>query len=187
MTQRLSAVAVSPGGLVAAAVGLQVLAWTITPALTNAAPPLDVVESYMWGREWVLATYKHPALPSWVLEASRVLSGGAIGWPVYLASQLSIAMTFALVFVFGRDVMGSRRAAAGRLLLAVLPAYTWLSPEFNHNIALLPFWAGIVLALWRAIERSSTGWWIQPSVSPRVITRAATCRPRARPAATSLG
>src|SRR5215475_15559819 len=109
----LAAIAVTPEGLVAAVAVLQVMVWTVTPALINFAPPLDVVESYMWGREWVLATYKHPAMPSWVLEGSRVLAGGAIGWPAYLASQLFIAMTFALVFVFGRDIMGSRRAAAG--------------------------------------------------------------------------
>ena len=156
---RLAAIAVTPGGLVAASAALQVMVWTVTPALINSAPPLDVVESYMWGREWVLATYKHPAMPSWVLEGSRVLAGGAMGWPAYLASQLFIATTFALVFIFGRDIWGSRRAATGVLLLAALPAYTWLSPEFNHNIALLPFWAGIVLALWRAIERGSTLWW----------------------------
>jgi hypothetical protein len=64
----LSAVAVTPGALVAAAAALQVAVWTITPAIINSAPPLDVVEGYMWGREWVLATYKHPAMPSWVLE-----------------------------------------------------------------------------------------------------------------------
>jgi 4-amino-4-deoxy-L-arabinose transferase-like glycosyltransferase len=139
---RLVAMNTTPGALVAVAAALQVVAWTVTPALINFAPPLDVVESYMWGRECVLATHKHPALPSWVLEGSRVLTAGAIGWPAYLSSQLFIATTFALVFVFGRDIMGSRRAAAGALLLAALPAYTWLSPEFNHNIALLPFWAG---------------------------------------------
>src|SRR5262245_50288172 len=160
MLHRLSAGAVTPGSLVAAAAALQVVVWTITPALINSPPPLDVVECYMWGREWVLATYKHPAMPSWVLEGSRVLSGGAFGWPAYLASQLFIATTFALVFAFGRDIMGSRRAAAGVLLLAALPAYTWLSPEFNHNIAMLPFWAGVVMALWRAVERGSTPWWM---------------------------
>jgi 4-amino-4-deoxy-L-arabinose transferase-like glycosyltransferase len=158
--RRLAAMIVTPGGLVAAVVVLLVVVWTVTPALINSAPPLDVVESYMWGREWVLATYKHPAMPSWVLEASRLLAGGAVGWPAYLASQLFIATTFALVFVFGRDIMGSRRAATGVLLLAALPAYTWLSPEFNHNIAMLPFWAGVVIALWRAVERGSTAWWI---------------------------
>jgi 4-amino-4-deoxy-L-arabinose transferase-like glycosyltransferase len=161
MLHHLRGVIRTPGALVAVAAALQVVVWTITPAIINSAPPLDVVESYMWGREWVLATYKHPAMPSWVLEASRLLAGGAIGWPAYLAAQLFIAVTFALVFALGRDVMRSpHRAAVGTLLLAALPVYTWLSPEFNHNIALLPFWAGIVLGLWRAIERCSIGWWV---------------------------
>jgi hypothetical protein len=87
----LSPLAGTPGALVTAAAALQVVVWTITPAIINSAPALDVIEGYMWGREWVLPTYKHPAMPSWVLEASRLLSGGAIGWPAYLASQLFIA------------------------------------------------------------------------------------------------
>ena len=157
---RLAAISATPGAMVAVVASLQIVLWTVTPALINFAPPLDVVESYMWGREWVLATYKHPAMPSWVLEGSRVLASGALGWPAYLASQLFIATTFAFVYVVGRDIMGSRRAAAGVLLLAALPAYTWLSPEFNHNIAMLPFWAGVVMALWRAVERGSSRWWI---------------------------
>ena len=64
----LSPLAVTPGALVTAAAALEVVVWTITPSIINSAPPLDVVEGYMWGREWVLATYKHPAMPSWVLE-----------------------------------------------------------------------------------------------------------------------
>jgi len=63
MLHRLRGVAETPGALVATAAALQVVVWTITPAIINSAPPLDVVESYMWGREWVLATYKHPAMP----------------------------------------------------------------------------------------------------------------------------
>ena len=47
----------------------------------------------MWGREWAIATYKHPALPSWVLEASR-LATGTVGWPAYLAGQLFVAATY---------------------------------------------------------------------------------------------
>jgi 4-amino-4-deoxy-L-arabinose transferase-like glycosyltransferase len=147
-----------PASLVALAAGLQVIAWTLAPALTHSAPPLDVVEGYMWGREWVIATYKHPALPSWVLEASRVLTG-TVGWPAYLVSQLFVAATFALVFLLGRDLMGPERAAAGTLLLTGVAFYAWPTPEFNHNIAEMPFWAALPLALWRAVERRSALWW----------------------------
>jgi 4-amino-4-deoxy-L-arabinose transferase-like glycosyltransferase len=148
-----------PLRLLGMVVGLQIAVWTLAPALVNSAPPLDVVEGYMLGREWVLATYKHPALPSWVLEASRIATGGAIGWPAYLASQLFVAATFAFVYLLGRDVMDAPRAAAGTLLLTGISAYGWLTPEFNHNVAQLPFWAGIALALWRAVERRSILWW----------------------------
>ena len=135
------------------------MAWTLAPALTHSAPPLDVVEGYMWGREWVIATYKHPALPSWALEASR-LATGAVGWPAYVVSQLFIAATFVFVFLLGRDVMGPRRAAAGTLLLTGVAFFAWPTPEFNHNVAELPFWAGLPWALWRAVERRGIMWWV---------------------------
>jgi 4-amino-4-deoxy-L-arabinose transferase-like glycosyltransferase len=149
----------APATLIALFAAAQIVAWTLAPALTHTASPLDVVEGYMWGREWVIATYKHPALPSWFLEASRILTSGATGWPAYLVSQLFIAATFGLVFLLGRDMMGAKRGAAGTLLLAGVTYYAWPSVEFNHNIAAAPFWAGVALALWRAVERRSLVWW----------------------------
>jgi 4-amino-4-deoxy-L-arabinose transferase-like glycosyltransferase len=137
----------------------QVLLWTLAPTLTHNAPPLDVVESYMWGREWVIATYKHPAMLGWILETSRMLTG-AVGWPAYLASQLCVAGAFLLVFLLGRDLMGAEPAAAGTLLLVGVGYYAWPTPEFNHNVLQLPFWAGLPLALWRAVDRRSLTYWL---------------------------
>lgn len=123
------------------------------------ALPIDVIEGYLWGREWVISTYKHPALPSWMLEASRVLTGH-IGWPAYLVSQLFIAATLALIYILGRDLMDARRGAAAALLMTGVFFFSWFSPEFNHNIAQMPFWIGFVWALWRATHEASTGRWI---------------------------
>ena len=147
-----------PTALVALLVFGQLFCWTLAPALTHRSPPLDVVEGYMWGREWVVATYKHPALPSWVLEASRILTG-AVGWPAYVVSQLFIAAAFLFAFLLGRDMMGPERAAAGTLLLTGIAFYAWPTPEFNHNVAETPFWAALPWALWRAVERGRVGWW----------------------------
>lgn len=147
-----------PTALVALLVVGQIVFWTLAPALTHRSPPLDMVEGYMWGREWVIATFKHPALPSWVLEASRVLTG-AVGWPAYLASQLFIAATFVCAYRLGRDMMDRERAAAGTLLLTGIAFYAWPTPEFNHNVAETPFWAALPWALWRAVERGRIGWW----------------------------
>ena len=159
MSRRADQVLHDPTALVALLVAGQIVAWTLAPALTHYAPPLDVVESTMWGREWVIATYKHPALPSWALEASRLVTG-AVGWPAYLVSQLFVAATFVFAFLLGRDLTGPRRAAAGTLLLTGIAFYAWPTPEFNHNVAEMPFWAALPWALWRAVERRGIGWWV---------------------------
>ena len=156
--RRLDQVLHNPPALVALLCVGQITVWTLAPTLTHRAPPLDVVEGYMWGREWVIATYKHPALPSWVLETTRILTG-AVGWPAYLASQLFIAATFVFAYLLGRDMMGPRRAAAGTLLLTGIAFYAWPTPEFNHNVAETPFWAALPWALWHAVERRRIGWW----------------------------
>lgn len=137
----------------------QIAFWTFAPALSHAAPPLDVVEMYVWGREWVVATFKHPNLPGLVLEPLRLLTG-QVGWPAYLASQLFIAITFWAVFTLGRDLMDGPRALAGTLLLTGIYFFSWPTPEFNHNVAQMPLWALTMLLLWRATTQNKLLDWL---------------------------
>ena len=148
-----------PAGLIWLLIAGQIVTWTLAPALTHVVPPLDVVEGYMWGQERVIATYKHPALPSWVLEMTRLLTG-TVGWPAYLASQLFVGASFFFVYRLGCDLMGRERAAAGTLLLTGILYYSWTTPEFNHNIVQTTFWAGFAWALWRAVDRQALLWWV---------------------------
>lgn len=138
---------------------LQILFWTLAPALSHSAPPLDVVEMYAWGREGVVATFKHPNLPGLVLEPTRWLTGEA-GWPAYLVSQIFIVVTFGAVFALGRELMDAPRALAGALLLTGVYFFSWPTPEFNHNVAQMPFWALIALTLWLATTRGHWLAWI---------------------------
>jgi len=158
-TVSLTIGAVRPSTLVVLMAICQIVAWTLAPSLTHSSPPLDAVEGYMWGREWVLATYKHPAMPSWVLEASR-LTTGVVGWPAYLAGQLFVAATFMFVYLLGRDLLGPHRAAAGVLLMCGIAFYAWPTTEFNHNVAEMPFWAAVAWAMWRAVESQRRVWWM---------------------------
>lgn len=148
-----------PGFIVAAASALQLIVWTLAPLLVNDALPIDVVEGYIWGREWVIGTYKHPALPSWILEASR-LATGVTGWPAYLISQVFIVATLAFVFLLGRRLLGATAGAAGTLLLFGVYYFSWPTPEFNHNLAQMPFWAAFIWALWLAVERPVLRNWL---------------------------
>ena len=145
-------------GLVAL-IAAQIIFWTLAPALSHTAPPLDVVEMYVWGREWVVATFKHPNLPGLVLEPLRVLFGEA-GWTAYLVSQIFIAITFWAVFMLGRELMDAQRALAGTLLLTGVYFFSWVTPEFNHNVAQMPLWALVMLTLWRATTHGKLLDWI---------------------------
>lgn len=149
-----------PAQLLAYVALVSALAWTLVPAIANLAPPLDVAEGYMWGREWPLLTYKHPAMPAWIIEASRVMTFGAIGWPVYLVSQLFVVATIGIVFLLARDHVGGERALLAALPLLFFEHLSWRSPEFNHTIAQLPFWSAVALFAWRAAERGTWSAWI---------------------------
>ncbi|MBW8908466.1 MAG: glycosyltransferase family 39 protein [Mesorhizobium sp.] len=137
----------------------QTLCWTIMPAIVNVGPPRDVVEGFMWGREWVLLTYKHPQLPCWLLEIGHLLTGST-RWPQYLISQLMISTTFVLVYCLARDIMGPTRALAAVLLMPSIYFFGWPTPQFNHDYAQMPFWAGICWLLWRAARDGRPGWWL---------------------------
>lgn len=137
----------------------QLAFWTLAPSLSQSAPPLDVVEMYAWGREGVIATFKHPNLPELILEASRRATG-QISWPAYLIAQLFVVGTLASVFALGRELMDSRGALAGTLLLAGVYFFSWPTPEFNHNVAQMPLWALTVLLLWRATSQGKLRHWL---------------------------
>lgn len=138
----------------------QLIFWSLAPMLSHSAAPLDVVEMQAHGREGVIATFKHPNGPGLVLEAMRLLTGGQTGWPAFIVSQLCIAATIAIVFALGRDLMGARRALIGAALLTGVYFFSWPTPEFNHNVLQMPFWALICWALWRATTNGGLGWWV---------------------------
>jgi 4-amino-4-deoxy-L-arabinose transferase-like glycosyltransferase len=138
---------------------VQMFFWTVAPALVDVAPPADVVEGFMWGREWVLLTYKHPQLPGWLLQISHLLTG-SFQWPQYLLSQLTISATFILVYLLGRDILGPTRALAGVLLMPSIYFFGWPTPQFNHDYAQMPFWAAIAWLLWRSARGNGPGWWL---------------------------
>ncbi|MEQ1716469.1 MAG: glycosyltransferase family 39 protein [Hyphomicrobium sp.] len=145
--------------LLALLCAVQAIAWTFIPALVYAAPPLDVVENYFIGAHHPVGVVTHPALPGWLLDVTRHWTGQT-GWPAYLLSQAAICFTFLLTFVLGREVIGAERALAGTLLLPWVLYFSWFTPSFNHDIVQMPFWAGVALAQWRAVETGRTHWWI---------------------------
>ena len=131
--------------------------WTVLPLWLSGSYPLDVVEGIYWGHEWQWGYYKHPPLSSWLLYGFYAVFGH-IG--PYLLSQLAIVLSLWLVYRLGRQLMSRQRALLGSLLLLAVFYYTWPSLEFNHNIAQLPVWAGIIYAFYLAITTQRLRYWL---------------------------
>lgn len=135
---------------------VQVSAWTVLPASVSTAPPLDVIEALVWGREWLIGTFKHPPLPAWLAEISLHATGSPIVGPL-LAGQICVALTYLFVFLFGQRVTTERNALLGTVLLAGVYYFTWPTSELNHNLVQLPIWSGMFLLL--AIARDHPRHW----------------------------
>jgi len=133
--------------------------WVIIPALTCPNAPLDVIENYAWGREWLMGTHKHPPMQAWWLEIFAQLTGRA-PWAHYLASQAAVLIAFWAVWDTGRRMMGERAALIGVLLLEGVLYYNFTSPEFNANILQLPFWALAVRSFYRAVKDNRLADWL---------------------------
>ncbi len=148
----------TPRRAVLALIAAQILLWTLVPFLTHHTMPLDVVrEGLAWGVEWQWGYHKHPPLATWLVDAAFRLLGD-LG--PYLLSQVAIAITYAFVFLLGRRLTGEAEAAVGTLLLVGVYYFSWPTPEFNHNVAQMPFWAAAAYLFHRAVREDRLIWWL---------------------------
>lgn len=155
---RAVAVASSPSNLFWAFSLAHLLLWTIVPTLVSPNAPLDVIEGYVWGHEWLLGTYKHPPMQAWWLETLTLLTRQA-PWTHFFASQLAVIIAFWAIWQTGRRILTERAALVGVLLLEGVVYYNYTSPEFNPNVLQLPFWALIGLFFHRAVKNDRWGDW----------------------------
>jgi 4-amino-4-deoxy-L-arabinose transferase-like glycosyltransferase len=139
-----------PARIVGAFLLAHVLIWSLLPALLQHNLPLDVIEQLAWGREWQIVYFKHPPLPAWIVESVAIVSGR---WPpaLYLVGPLASALSLFAVWRLGCAMLGQRRALLAVLAQEGVLYFTIFTPEFNHNVVLLPLWAALGLAGYRAL------------------------------------
>lgn len=137
--------------------------WTVLPALVNPNLPYDVIEGLAWGHEWQLGYYKHPPIKPWFLELTALLSGRA-DWAMYLLSQVCIVAAFWAVWRLASAFFSPVLALVAVLMLEGVYYHNFTSPEFNVNVAQLPFWAMTVLFVWQGLTRRSNSPWILAGV-----------------------
>jgi 4-amino-4-deoxy-L-arabinose transferase-like glycosyltransferase len=138
---------------------LQLIGWTLIPALTQHNAPLDTVEGFVWGREWLLGTYKHPLLQAWLLEITYQIFGNCpIGY--FGLSALCTSIALWAVYRTGRLLLGKRQGLIAAMLAQAILYFNFLSPEFNPNVLQLLFWALGGYAFAHALVREKAKYWL---------------------------
>jgi 4-amino-4-deoxy-L-arabinose transferase-like glycosyltransferase len=145
--------------------GAHLVLWTAIPLAIQPNPPLDVVENVAWGHEWRLGYPKHPPLASWLAEAARLVGGDGGAWPIYLLGQLCVVTALWGVWRLGLELTSPSIALASVLILEATGRYTWMTLEFNHNLAVLPFFPLTALCLYRALMTGRHRWWLATGAS----------------------
>lgn len=138
--------------------------WVLLPLTFNSGLPLDVVEIVAWGREWLVGLYRHPPMKTWLMEIFFQLSNGWLG-SAYVLSALAFAVAQIGIYAAIRDVQSKSVAFAAVVISALIVYFGVHLPQWNANIAQLPFAALFVFSIWRALDRGNWYWWLLAGAS----------------------
>jgi 4-amino-4-deoxy-L-arabinose transferase-like glycosyltransferase len=137
----------------------QALLWLLVPSLFYAAPPGDLANVLVVGREFQLGTDLGPPLAFWLAEIAYDATGHSVVG-VYLLSQVCVVVTYWAVFALGRAIVGPQHAALAVLLMVGVAAFTVPTPDFGPVILTMPLWAIILLHYWRAVGEARRSYWL---------------------------
>ena len=131
---------------------VHLLLWVLAPSLTNKNLPLDTIEALAWGSNLDWGFNKHPPFSAFAVEIFYQIFGSN-DWAYYLLSQLFVIVGFIAVYKFSNEIFNNQKLALlSVLLLEGVYFYNFTTPEFNVNVAQLPFWALTVYYTWRCIK-----------------------------------
>ena len=120
---------------------VHLMVWTLIPTLSNVNLPLDTIEALAWGSDLDWGFNKHPPFSAFAVEVFYQIFGNQ-DWSYYFLSQIFVIITFIVVYKFSEEILNNKNLALlSVLLLEGIYFYNFTTPEFNVNVAQLPFWA----------------------------------------------
>jgi 4-amino-4-deoxy-L-arabinose transferase-like glycosyltransferase len=139
--------------LLAALIAAFALAYAAISVLSTGSGAIhqDMVEAYVWGRQFELGYYKHPPLWAWIAGGwFSILPRTA--WAFALLCGVNVAAgLWGSWLLIGQFASGDRRLAAF-LLLLVTPFYGFTAYVFNANSIFISLWPWTAYAFVRAMD-----------------------------------
>jgi len=121
--------------------------WTLLPVFFESGLRVDVAEAAAFGPEFLLSYPKHPPLSFWLTALASKL-GPFRNIAIHGLGAAFATFAFFYVADYCRRTMSDRIGVLAMVFGLASPFAAYLAIQFNHNVALMPFWAlTIVLAL----------------------------------------
>jgi len=143
---------------------IHLLVWTIFPTIFEGSIRLDVAEGIIDGPEWQLSYLRHPPISSWLIGL-LIYCKPYQYFALYCLAQIFIliSLTIILFLFYLQQITVSLWLVVAMYLLS--PFATYIALQFNHNITLLPFWAGVIFTGWFAFDRGKLSDWVLFAIS----------------------
>lgn len=112
----------------------------------------DMIENYAWGVHWQWGNNKHPPLFGWIVAAWFSIFPVADEW-YYLLNEVNLACAFILLAAALRCILPVEKVLIVIVLTTMVAQFGPDSGfKYNANTALLPFLAGFLWALLKALQ-----------------------------------
>ncbi|MDR2346854.1 MAG: glycosyltransferase family 39 protein [Planctomycetaceae bacterium] len=133
--------------------------WAIVPFLLEPNFRFDTIEMFIVGKEGVLATYKHPALNSIILEiVYQGFNRNEIA-PFFL-NQIFFLLTALAIWRIGREFFTPFESLVGVLMFYGYWSFFYSSLNYNHNVPAIAAWSYVMLFALLAIKYDRYRDWI---------------------------
>jgi 4-amino-4-deoxy-L-arabinose transferase-like glycosyltransferase len=139
--------------------GVYLVTWAALPLLSGREIPMDNLELLDWGAHPAWGYPKHPPLPAWIIYVFAQVFPATVPM-TYGLGALQVGMMLWAAWLLMRQLLGTRTACVGVLLISCITFYTNRLHFFNHNTALLVATAAAVYCTWQAARFGRSIWWI---------------------------
>ncbi len=132
---------------------VHLIIWTFIPSISNNNLPLDTIEALAWGSYLDWGFNKHPPASAFFVEIFYQIFGNQ-DWVYYFLSQIFVVVAFVFIFKFSEELFNNKTLSLTSVfLLEGIFFYNFTTPEFNVNVAQLPFWSLTVYYSWKVFNQ----------------------------------
>jgi 4-amino-4-deoxy-L-arabinose transferase-like glycosyltransferase len=121
--------------------------------------PKDNLEQLTWVHSLEWGYYKHPPLPTWLLSIAEAFLGHSER-TTYVVGALMTLGGFFLFWRLLRRLRGDHHATLALIALLCITYYNQRLHFYNHEVALIPFFAASALFTWLAFSERRLQWWL---------------------------